>query len=63
MNCVAPLDTLADSLRLPDGCLKLFAGPMKKDFSASVNLVHIQVNFTLFVGTTGGDAEHEAEAE
>ena len=62
MISVAPLATLADSLLNPDGCLNQFAGPMKKDFSASVNFYNIHYNFTHFVGTSGGDANNEAEA-
>ncbi len=62
MISVAPLATLADSLLNPDGCLNQFAGPMKKDFSASVNFYNIHYNFTHFVGTSGGDADNEAEA-
>ncbi|GAF41015.1 L-sorbose-1-phosphate reductase [Agrilactobacillus composti DSM 18527 = JCM 14202] len=62
MISVAPLVTMADSLLNPDGCLNQFAGPMKKDFSAEINFYNVHYNFTHIVGTSGGDAENEAEA-
>lgn len=58
----AEVITMADGLLNQDGCLNQFAGPMQKDFSATMNLYNVHYNFTHLVGTSGGNAQNEAQA-
>ncbi|MDN2452939.1 zinc-binding dehydrogenase [Lactobacillus sp. UCMA15818] len=62
MISVSPIVTLAGKLLAPDGCLNQFAGPMNKDFNATLNFYDVHYNFTHVTGTSGGNAENEAKA-
>lgn len=62
MISVEPLAEMAGRLMNEDACLNQFAGPMKKDFSARLNLYDVHYNFTHLVGTSGGNAKNEAKA-
>lgn len=62
MISVAPLVELAGQILNPDGCLNQFAGPVKKDFAASLNFYDVHYNFTHVTGTSGGNAQNEAQA-
>ncbi|EJE99134.1 zinc-binding dehydrogenase [Liquorilactobacillus mali] len=62
MISVAPIVTLAGELLRADGCLNQFAGPVNKDFKATLNFYDVHYNFTHVTGTSGGNAENEAKA-
>ncbi|KRL05082.1 alcohol dehydrogenase catalytic domain-containing protein [Liquorilactobacillus oeni] len=59
---VSPIVTLAGELLRADGCLNQFAGPVNKDFKATLNFYDVHYNFTHVAGTSGGNAENEAKA-
>lgn len=59
---VAPIVTLAGELLRADGCLNQFAGPVNKDFKATLNFYDVHYNFTHVAGTSGGNAANEAKA-
>lgn len=62
MISVSPIVTMAGELLRADGCLNQFAGPINKDFSATLNFYDVHYNFTHVAGTSGGNAENEAQA-
>lgn len=62
MISVSSVVTMAGELLRADGCLNQFAGPINKDFSATLNFYDVHYNFTHVAGTSGGNAENEAQA-
>lgn len=59
---VQPVIEQGDRILGKDGCLNFFAGPSKKDFTASVNFYNIHYTPTHIMGSTGGNADDTRES-
>lgn len=59
---VQPVIEQGDRILGKDGCLNFFAGPSKKEFTASVNFYNIHYTPTHIMGSTGGNADDTRES-
>lgn len=58
----APLVVQGDQLLGKDGCMNFFAGPIDKEFSASINMYNIHYGPTKIIGSTGGNTDDMLES-